>query len=400
MTHSIYFDGNVLGVIRSFLPNSLNVSLVCKSFYQSDTQILTKVKHVDDLPWLMSQTKYDFSSSATIMQLTLENAAYRGNMEWLRKNNNKARKFLPSLVDKAVQAGQITVLEWVYKLRHPLFDESSRDGNNHVMNMAAKHGRMDVLQWALKIHCQASKEPPIYPKHITSFAVLGKSIPILAFLHTQSITWCQETTFLAIQSNQRDVIDWLHEHGRLSLTTFMGSRLYDYEKTSTQHFAWYGTEEEAENMIRYSTVEDLNKYHILEIIGLNHNTNIVQKKRLLLQCLIKGATNWNDFMYDIVTSEDKSIAELQDMAEWAIAHGCPWDASLTYHMFAKVTRQNYEQHRERVFHFLQWAIRHGCPWDEGTIYEIDTLNDDELMDWALANGCPDFSSDIESESDD
>lgn len=394
--HPVYFDNDVLSVIRSFLPNSLNVSLVCKRFYSPNTPLFTKVKDVDDLSWLISETQHSMFST-TILRLTVENAAYRGDMEWLRKNNNKVRKFLPSVVDKAVQAGQITVLDWVYKLQHPLFDESSDDGNDHVMNIAAKHGRMDVLQWALKVQT-ANKR--VYPKHITSRAVLGKSISILAFLHKQPITWCQETTFLAIQTNNREVVEWLHMHGRLSITTFMGSRLYDYQKTTMQHFAWYGTAEQTETMIRFSTVKDLNDYHVLEMIGLNHNLSTDQKKTLLLQCVRKGATNWNDFMYNIFTSEKESIGELHAMAEWAIANGCPWDEGLTYNMFAMVTRENYDQHRERVFHFLQWAIRNGCPWNEGTIYEIDVLDDDELMDWAMANGCPDFSSDIESDTND
>lgn len=404
-----YFDGNVLGVIRSFLPDSLNVSLACKTFYRLNKPIVTKVKEIVDLQWLINETTnsaYSTPILSNIMQLTLENAAFRGHIDFLRKHTNKSRKYLPSLMEKTARAGHITVLMWIYKLKHNMFDETSDDGNHHIMNIAAKYGRIDVLQWAIKIKTEELKRTKkndtvcLYPKHLTSFAVVGESMPILEFLHKQSIIWCEETSFLAIKSNNCKVMDWLHQHERLSLNTSIGKHARLSENTTLQYFTCNGTEEQVESIIRFSTIDELNEHDFIDLIGFNIKLSDDQKKKLIVNCVDKGVTNWNFFMYNIFTCEDDSIVVSQEWAQWALENGCPWDKELTYHIFSGITIEEYQQNRERFLYFLKWAIRNGCPWNEYTIYEIDCLEDQELIDWALANGCPDFSSDIESEIDD
>lgn len=41
---------------------------------------------------------------------------------------------------------------------------------------------------------------------------------------------------------------------------------------------------------------------------------------------------------------------------------------------------------------LQWCRENGCPWDKSTLEEAD-MDHDHVVEWAVANGCPDWTDD-------
>ena len=66
-----------------------------------------------------------------------------------------------------------------------------------------------------------------------------------------------------------------------------------------------------------------------------------------------------------------------DVLLWALANGCPWDASTC--TFAA---------KDGHLKVLQWARVNGCPWDGGTCAGAAQRGHLEVLQWARANGCP------------
>ena len=65
-----------------------------------------------------------------------------------------------------------------------------------------------------------------------------------------------------------------------------------------------------------------------------------------------------------------------EMMQWAHPNGCPWDWKTC--AFAASCGQLE----------VQWARANGCPWDGYTLIYVRRGGHLELLNWAIASGCP------------
>ena len=65
-----------------------------------------------------------------------------------------------------------------------------------------------------------------------------------------------------------------------------------------------------------------------------------------------------------------------EVLQWARENGCPWDWKTC--AFAASCGQLE----------VQWARANGCPWDGYTLIYARRGGHLELLNWAIASGCP------------
>ncbi|KAL6059439.1 Ankyrin repeat domain containing protein [Balamuthia mandrillaris] len=98
--------------------------------------------------------------------------------------------------------------------------------------------------------------------------------------------------------------------------------------------------------------------------------------------LLKWA-RWNGCKWDRWTCCNAAQAGHLEVLRWARKNGCSWNEECC-ELAAR------HGHLEVV----KWLRRHGCHWDERTTQEAASSGHFELFRWAIAHGCPCFVDDL------
>lgn len=106
-------------------------------------------------------------------------------------------------------------------------------------------------------------------------------------------------------------------------------------------------------------------------------TTAIEIGRLdLLRCAKANNCPWQGNMCDLAAE-----AGDLELLQWARTRNYPWGpqtcAALASGGHLKA---------------LRWCRENGCPWDKNTLEEAEYDHDD-VVEWALANGCPDWTDD-------
>lgn len=94
----------------------------------------------------------------------------------------------------------------------------------------------------------------------------------------------------------------------------------------------------------------------------------------LLRCARANQCPWQGDLCELAAE-----AGDLDLLQWSRTRGYPWGPKTC----ALLARGGHLK-------ALQWCRKNGCSWDKTTFDEAEKERDD-LVEWAVANGCPDWS---------
>lgn len=225
---------DIIGVIRGFLPDSLNVCLVSKSFSEERTQagrIQTNLNIPDlNLEWARTEilqksplVRYPYvrdlikasilqrnilvamkivEEAPFILEAAVTLACKYGFLELLqatyRFGERKPRCNTPEL-ELAASYGQLELVKWLNEQGQPC------NGVN-ALHEAAKNGHLETVQW-LCDHGAA------WSDYTVSLAIMSCRLDIVRLLRRRGCPWSVDTTKIAIRHGTLKILQWVVENG-------------------------------------------------------------------------------------------------------------------------------------------------------------------------------------------
>jgi hypothetical protein len=276
----------------------------------------------------------------------------------------------PEICRSAIFRGDLDLLQWLHKNHCPCDPRACRT--------AAEQGHFEVLKWLYSIGCELDSET-------MEFAVLSGCMNILQWLYDHGCPWGKTTCATAAECGRVFVLKWLRDNGcPWDWTTYKSALLSD-----SQHI----------------TVN----LHILEWAYTN---GCPPSNKI---CSIAAQYGYLDVLqwargHDIPWSNNVCFLAAKnkdvEMLDWALANGCPWPD--LYESLSNTWRGNQRDllnwfvtngvglnadtcaraALEGDFKFFQWLHHNACPWDERSCVNAAEMGHDDVLAFALENGCP------------
>ena len=248
---------------------------------------------------------------------------------------------------KAAKHGQMELLQWACEQNICVAKDDSM-----VCHNAIAHGHLDVFHWALKNGFVFNDE------NMAAFeASKNGQLEALKFLadnyeencgiggyRDESCGCCNS----AAQKGQLEILKWLHEHHDTNCDGY-----------TLNNAISSGHVESVKNLLENDCGQDDDACNIAASVGSLE----------ILKLLASHDCERNDSVTDFAAAGGHL-----EIIEWANDNGC--SSTETTCQYAAGFGQ---------LDTLKWLRAKGCPWDEETTKYAST---DEIYDWAKRNGCP------------
>lgn len=234
--------------------------------------------------------------------------------------------------------------------------------------VAAKNGRLDILQWARKHHC----------------------------------FWNDDVFYQAAENNHFELLDWAVDNGcswtSHRFTRFGLTDLFDHKKVFEnchskiiEHIKNIGKEQQYGGPfpVGYAYQDFHAICHPIakcgDLIGMEEYikaghplnamacANAARKGNLLmLKLLVDANCPWDESV-----CSKAALGNHKEIIEWAREKGCPWDEQTCINAAKK-------GHLE----LLQWLRKNGCPWDKQVCSSAARNGQLRVLHWARSMYCP------------
>jgi len=283
-----------------------------------------------------------------------------------------------TLADRAARANHFEIVLWLHAQDYPC------DAEGKMYNYAARHGRLDVLEW-----CKANG---------FTWDILDALERAAKGGHTAVMDWlCNERKRIGSYPGDDDLESWYKymmvtiaaRRGHVHILQWLADHDYALHgevceaaaQKGHQHvLCWLrarGCPWDARCCAAAASRGDIDMLLWLRANGCPEDGSACASA-IMNRCF--ATADWcrnNGFTWDESVYTHMARRGLEWMFEWARMRGCPWSAG-TCAALASYGR----------YHTLKWARKNGCPWDSQTCAIAAGNRNYSLLEWALINGCP------------
>jgi hypothetical protein len=224
---------DILCVIRGFLPDSLNICLVSKSFSEERTQA-GRIQTNLNIPELnLEWAKVEILQKSPLVRYPyvrdlLKASVFQKNLSFAKKLVEEAPFILEAAVSFACTYGFLELLQATYR-----FGERKPRCNLPELELAASHGHLELVKWLNEqgqsctgvnaLH-EAAKNGHMetvqwlvdhgaaWSDYTISLAIMSCRLDIVQYLRQRGCPWSVDTTKIAIRHGTLKILQWVVEN--------------------------------------------------------------------------------------------------------------------------------------------------------------------------------------------
>ena len=248
---------------------------------------------------------------------------------------------------------------------------------------AAKHGHLELLQWACHENMGVNKDD----FRVCHFSLLNGHMDVFHWAVHNGFHWnndeCDDIVLMAVINGSLEPLQWIHEKTDCDLSMTDGNHrdnLLCYTAAKYGHvevLKWLRSigclwNEYCIYVACYNGHLDAVRYMAENGCSLGDKAcrfAVLNGSLTILQFLRSCHCEWDEF----VPAYAACFGHVH-LIEWAMKNGCTLSASTCFYA---ATKGEWET--------LKWLRANGCPWDERTTSYAES---EEIYEWAVANGCP------------
>ena len=349
-------------------------------------------------------------------------AAFHGNYEMLVWLLEHGFQWDQNSTSQAATGGNIEVLKYLILLKCPWSED--------VCINAAKKGHLELLKWAKESNC------PWPASRMFPAAVLCNNFELYQWLFDQACPFEEEESFLLAvklwhfeflkfaRSNGSDY--WSDELNRL--TQEQGASRGDLDIIQWARFETIQRQREREQLpaVQQEGFEDFADQGLITpyLIGVAAEKGHLHILEFLRLEMAASPDKYPLEMQTLCDQETVGVAALTGhiaILDWALAIGVNFNQPVVYQCFQKAIKGSQfkvlvwlKNHfttiltwytyplvlaaEEGDIEVFKWLRNNGMKWDDMAIGVAEKNDNQDIIDWAIKNGCPKGSYEAEKRS--
>ena len=255
------------------------------------------------------------------------------NIDFDMNINNKLR----NIWNGAARHGRVDILEFLNDSKFPTHLKTTN------YDLAAEHGHLDALKWFHAHGCPVDEAT-------FALAAYGGHLSVLQWLKDNGCSWDECACGNAAWRGHLSLLQWCRANGCPWDELTCAKAAHDGHLSVLQWCRANGC-----------------PWNALTCSIAAHNGHLA----LLQWCRANGCS-WCE-----MTCASAALNGQLSVLQWCRANGCPWDESACSHAA-----------KNGHLSSLQWCRANECPWDELTCAYAAANGHLGLLQWSRANGCP------------